>query len=174
MSWRRPGVKPLSEPMMYSLLTHICATRPQWFNDYDMMKRKHEEALFIKYFARNTKTIWNVSRGWKLSALLPLQWRHNERDGVLNHRRCLLNRLLRPRSKKTPKLRVTGLCERNSPVTSEYPAQRASKTENVSIWWRHNDPWRRYDSMVQNEQWCQFIYADSIVPSAVIWCAEIC
>ena len=26
----RPGDRPLSEPMMVSLLTHICVTRPQW------------------------------------------------------------------------------------------------------------------------------------------------
>ena len=39
--------------------------------------------------------------------------------------------------KKTPKPRVTGLCEGNSPVTGEFPAQRASNAENVSIWWRH-------------------------------------
>ena len=32
MAWRRPGDKPLSEPMMVSLLTHICITRPQWVN----------------------------------------------------------------------------------------------------------------------------------------------
>ena len=30
MAWRRPGDKSLSEPMMVSLLTHICVTRPQW------------------------------------------------------------------------------------------------------------------------------------------------
>ena len=30
MAWRRPGDKPLSEPVMVSLLTHICITRPQW------------------------------------------------------------------------------------------------------------------------------------------------
>ena len=30
MAWRRPGDKPLSEPMMVRLPTHICATRPQW------------------------------------------------------------------------------------------------------------------------------------------------
>ena len=30
MAWRRPGNKPLSEPMMVSLPTHICVTRPQW------------------------------------------------------------------------------------------------------------------------------------------------
>ena len=32
MAWRRPGDNPLSEPMMVSLLTHICVTRPQWVN----------------------------------------------------------------------------------------------------------------------------------------------
>ena len=32
MAWRRPGDKPLSEPMMISLPTHICGTRPQWVN----------------------------------------------------------------------------------------------------------------------------------------------
>ena len=31
MAWRRPGDKPLTEPMMASLPTHICVTRPQWF-----------------------------------------------------------------------------------------------------------------------------------------------
>ena len=35
MAWRRPGDKPLSEPMMVNLLTHICVTRPQWVNSSD-------------------------------------------------------------------------------------------------------------------------------------------
>ena len=30
MAWRRPGDKPLSEPMMVRLPTYICVTRPQW------------------------------------------------------------------------------------------------------------------------------------------------
>ena len=30
MAWRRPGDKPLSEPMVVSLPTHICVARPQW------------------------------------------------------------------------------------------------------------------------------------------------
>ena len=29
MAWHRPGDKPLPEPVMVSLLTHICVTRPQ-------------------------------------------------------------------------------------------------------------------------------------------------
>ena len=67
---------------------------------------------------------------------LSLHWRHNELDGVSNHR-CLgylPNRLFRRRSKKTLKLRVTGLCEGYSPMRGEFPAQRASNAENVSIW----------------------------------------
>ena len=50
-----------------------------------------------------------------------------------------ITRLSRRRSKKTSKLRVTGLCAENSPVTGEFPTQRASNAENVSIWWRHHD-----------------------------------
>ena len=32
IAWRRPGDKPWSEPMMVSLLTHICVIRPEWVN----------------------------------------------------------------------------------------------------------------------------------------------
>ena len=46
-----------------------------------------------------------------------LHWCHNDHDGVSNHQphHCLLNRLFRRISKKTSKLRVTGLCVGNSP-----------------------------------------------------------
>ena len=66
---------------------------------------------------------------------------HNKCHGVSNHRclDCLPNRLFRSRSKKTSKLRFTGLCEGNPPVTGGLPSQRASNAENVSIWWRHHD-----------------------------------
>ena len=75
-----------------------------------------------------------------IERFISLQWRHNEGDGVSNHQRvvCLLKRLFRLRSKKTSKLCVTGLCGGNSPVTDEFPAQRASNTESLSIWWRHH------------------------------------
>ena len=65
-----------------------------------------------------------------------LRWRHNDHAGVSNHQphSCLLNRLFRRKSKKTSKLRVTGLCAGNSPGTGEFPAQMASYAENVSIW----------------------------------------
>ena len=54
----------------------------------------------------------------------PLQWRHHDHGGVSNHQphRCLLNRLFRRRSKKSSKLRVTGLCVGNhrGPVNSPH------------------------------------------------------
>ena len=64
----------------------------------------------------------------------PLKMRHNEPDGVSNHQPLPFRR----RSKKTSKLRVTGLYEGNSSVTNEFPAQMASNAENVPIWWRHD------------------------------------
>ena len=44
MAWRRPGDKPLSEPMMVSLLTHICVTRPQW------VKSRQFDGLLNSFF----------------------------------------------------------------------------------------------------------------------------
>ena len=59
----------------------------------------------------------------------------NGRDGVSDHQplNCLLSCLFRRRSKTTSKLRDTCLCEGNSPVTGEFPSQRASNAENVFI-----------------------------------------
>ena len=80
-------------------------------------------------------------------AIQSLRWRHNERDSVSNHQPhdCLglLYHLFRRKSKKTSKIRFTGLCVGNSPVTGEFPVQMASTAENVSIWWRHHgyDVW---------------------------------
>ena len=80
---------------------------------------------------------WNVHRIYQET----LHWRHNGRDSVSNHQShdWLLNRLFRRRSKKTSKLRVTGLCVGNSPGTGEFRAQMASNAENISIWWRHHE-----------------------------------
>ena len=41
--------------------------------------------------------------------------------------------------RKNLKVRVTGICARNSPVTDEFSAQKASNAENVSFWWRHHE-----------------------------------
>ena len=89
---------------------------------------------------------------WDVETLLPspqlchhrtyisLHWRHNGRDYISNHQPhdCLLNRSFGRILKKTSKLRGTSLCAGNSPGAGEFPAQMASKSENVSIWWRHH------------------------------------
>ena len=69
-----------------------------------------------------------------------LQWRHHGQDSVSNNQPhdCLLNHSFRRRSKKTSKLRFTGLCVGNSPGTGEFPTQMTSNAENVSIWWRYH------------------------------------
>ena len=63
-------------------------------------------------------TMWRITNDATQSKSA-LQWRHNGHDSVSNHlpRECLLNSLFRCRSKKTSKLRVTGLCAGNSPET---------------------------------------------------------
>ena len=80
----------------------------------------------ICYIGVNTlalKMIQTASLCWRQVASHTLQWHHNGQDGVSNHRHhdCLLNRLFKRRSKKTSKLRVTGLCARNRwPVNSSH------------------------------------------------------
>ena len=78
-----------------------------------------------------------------LTFLHSLWWRPNGRDSDSNHQPhdCLLSRLFRRRSRKTPKLRVTGICAGNPPGTGVFPAQMASDAENVLIWWRHHGDW---------------------------------
>ena len=65
------------------------------------------------------------------TAIPTLLWRHNGHEGVSNHQphECLFNRPSRRRSKKTSKLRVTGLCAGNSAETGEFPAQMVSNAE---------------------------------------------
>ena len=78
-------------------------------------KRRFMEWFFAFMFT------WNLSISIVMKHLFPLHWRHNERDGVSNHRRLdyLLDRFIRRRSKKTSKFRVTGLCAGNSPLTGD-------------------------------------------------------
>ena len=207
MAWRRSGDKPLSEPMMVSLLTSL---------GLNMLKQWWLSNAWYTVHPKNLRTSWHGNAFWALLALcegnspvsgwipsqtasdaelwwfvvswekllnkqsiygwfqtqwcmglfalqcffadcIPvgftltnqgyflwgssaLQWRHNECNGDSNHRpvECLLNRLYRRRSKKTSVFRVTGLCGGNPPWTGEFPSQRASNAENVSVWWCHH------------------------------------
>ena len=61
MAWRRPGNKPLSEPMMVSLLTHICVTRPQWVKH----RFVHSHLPLFKYILLINYSIAVVKFDWK-------------------------------------------------------------------------------------------------------------
>ena len=93
--------------------------------------------IFIPHFTVNVITYpWSILP-MSLGLFYSLHY-SDECDSNHQPQDCLLNRLFRHRSKKTSKLRVTGLCEGNSPVIGEFPTQRTSNAENVSIWWRHH------------------------------------
>ena len=148
---------------MYVGLYAICVCNWNWKLTQDHFLIKHWSqhthrcsapvVALEEYSAHDWRAATSVQRApgtcraYGLAACAPplflsstLQWRHDGRDSVSNHQPhdCFLNRLFRRRSKKTSKLRVTGLCAGNSPGTGELPAQMASNAENVSIWWRHH------------------------------------
>ena len=85
-----------------------------------------------------------------------LQWRHNECDGVWNHRPldCLLKRLFRRRPKKTSKLCVTGLSREGNPLV-------AGGLYLMMSSWRKNDlvamvltQFSRHIPVLAPEGWC--------------------
>ena len=102
-----------------------------WYQQHHKNIKRHTVHIIVS---------WPKPKQWQKSHTSALRWRHNELDGVSDHQPhdCLLNRLFGRRSKKTSKLRVTGLCVGNLPGTGEFPAKMASNAENVSIWWRHH------------------------------------
>ena len=81
MAWRRPGDKPLSKPMMISLLTHICVTRPQWAKAQIMKSISlciKLTALFAPYISSYKETSILISKG--------MNWvRHHARTQIYPH-----------------------------------------------------------------------------------------
>ena len=59
MAWCRSGDKLLSEPMMISLLTHICVTRPQWVNTLSILRSRQNGRSITDIF----KPIFFVTEG---------------------------------------------------------------------------------------------------------------
>ena len=96
------------------LLTHLCVTRLPWI--------KSLETSAVCMWHWSGAPMMQVTTYRLVDIKKHITWRHDERDGVSNHqpRDCLLKRLFGRRSKKTSKLRVTGLCAGNSPVNSPH------------------------------------------------------
>ena len=82
------------------------------------------------------------------------------------------------RSKKTSKFHFTGLCEGNSLVTGEFPAQRASNGENASIWWCRHISWPQTHFGIRTTPGGginKIVDAMAMIPTLVRWnfCIEI-
>ena len=125
------------------------------------------------------KTRW--SKGHDRFCALSLQWRNNELDGVSNYQRldcCLLNHSLVEvqinENIKAP-LHWTFWGE----FTSEFPTQRASNAENVSIWWRHQvyccegNNGRALVCQMANDTMYKFIWYTYIYTILVAWRCHI-
>ena len=80
---------------------------------------------------RDLRSVWGLEIYFYCNNTF--EWRHNELDGVSNHQAhdCLRNRLSRRRSEKTSKLRVTGLCAENLPVTGVNSTHRGPVTRKM-------------------------------------------
>ena len=121
------------------LLTSLQALWQNVKQRLNPQKTPHRSPVRVSYGVSLVNIFDNIDRViWRHR--ISLHWRHNGHDGISNHQPhdCLLTRLFRHRSKKTSKLRITGLCAGNSPVTGEFTTQMASDTENVFIWWHHH------------------------------------
>ena len=64
MAWRRPGDKPLSEPMMVSLTTHICATWPQWVKMGFMWHVIWDTLVLFTSFYYNSYKVIAIHLNW--------------------------------------------------------------------------------------------------------------
>ena len=114
MAWRRPGDKPLSEPMMVSLLTHICVTRPQWVKS--QASRVHRltacsvygmQWRTVSYVPTTNSSVHTIPPPLGRKGIVwALQWRHTGRDGASDHQPhdCLLKRLLKKKHQSSAPL----------------------------------------------------------------------
>ena len=148
MAWRRPCDKPLSEPMMVSLLTHICVTRPQWVNDLCTKASKQLNA-----FTRFSKCLSFYSINLVIN---------NFNNGDYQYSSLVW-------------LRVTGLCAGNSPWPVNSPHKWPVTRENVSIWWRHhltshypNQWWQSFTRGIRHHRFKELITISSILTRSCV------
>ena len=76
MAWRQPGAKPLSEPIMVRLLTHICVTWPQWVNHPRLLAKLslkpciHNLHLLNTYYRKTSSISRPKSQSLNVSCIL--------------------------------------------------------------------------------------------------------
>ena len=85
----------------------------RWFIKHATVADEYSKRFAQTYISAHRRWIQRILRQVHRVHRVTLQWRHNEYNGVSNHRRLyyLFRRMFMRRSKKTSKLLVTGLCE---------------------------------------------------------------
>ena len=146
MSTYRPPCKPSGRWHFYMTLQKFVQPFPDWFcvrstkqwfrnwlpkNVMQSMILAYDNIVPLKcpyksgnvYLFDLSFRVWTSKSSARIWRGVSLQWRHKDHDSVSNHQPhgSLLNRLFRRRSKKTSKLRVTGLCVGNSPGPVDSP-----------------------------------------------------
>ena len=150
---RSPVNSPHKWPVMRTL-------RFLWYSSAHAVKQTVEWPVIWDYMTfmwRIVMTFCGTTRDHKLGIILTvgfqwelevdadisyqiITWRHDDHDGVSNHQPlgCLLNLLFRRKIKENIKAqRPWPLCGEFTGA-GEFPAQKASYAENVSIWWRRH------------------------------------
>ena len=88
MAWRRPGDKPLSEPMMVSLLTHLCVTRPQWVKVPLFLNKPSYRRVKLHVISGITRLVWRHRNG----TLNPTNIKHGQQYNLEQHSDVSLHR----------------------------------------------------------------------------------
>ena len=129
LAWRRPGHKPSSEPMLVSLLTHICITRPQWVQcptlNKELLYRKYmrfiNQLYILLYIVFKSVCTSSKQNSYIFRHMNITSTSHGCLKLPVTQLDCLFNRLLRQIS----------LREGNPSVTDGFPSQKASTTAPV-------------------------------------------
>ena len=145
---------------------------PHWrqaiIQNNDWLNAKNKHIMHKQLHMINSVTLDSRSHGLCIGRLKfrywwLIKWRHNGWDGVSNHQPhdCILNCFFQAQIKENIIAPRHWSRVGNLPVTGEFPAQKASNADDVSIWWRHHEPllytmvWRRmgHKPLSKNNDW---------------------
>ena len=149
-------------------------TNNTWTIVKNMHYKRRRHGLCDQYRNMSWVSLIQLNFGFILlnvtTNILPLHWRHNDHDGASNHQphSCLLNRLFRRRSKKTSKLRVTGLCVGNSPGPVNFPHKGSVTLKMFPFDDVIMD--KTYSTSQRFLIWQSLVQVDSPVSFEVTWC----
>ena len=140
MAWRRPGDKPLPEPMMVSLLTQICVTRPQlvnWFQCTNIYAMENWIWLSDMLLTFAAKIMTNANRG-KVDICIRIR-RHSLRNPNIyppTPRKKVI--IIIPKRSPKPVCRASKLLNTESTMIYNHPSLARSKTYHDDvIKWKH-------------------------------------